>query len=42
MGQFNPKTPAKRKDAKNAEERKGKYRETILTGLVIFIFALRL
>jgi hypothetical protein len=36
---LNPKTAIKRKDAKDAEERKGKYQETILTGLVIFIFA---
>jgi len=36
-----PKT-AKRKDAKSAEERKGKYLETILTGLVTFVFSLRL
>jgi hypothetical protein len=39
---MNPKTAIKRKDAKHAEERKGKYRETILTGLVIFFLALRL
>ena len=32
----------KRKDAKHAEERKGKYREMILTQLVIVIFASRL
>jgi hypothetical protein len=36
-----PETAIKRKDAKNAEERKGKDRETILTGLVIFVLALR-
>ena len=38
---INLKTAIKRKDAKHAKERKGKYRETILTRLVIFIFALR-
>jgi len=37
---MNPKTAIKRKDAKRAEERKGKYRETILTELMIVIFAL--
>jgi len=39
---FQPKTAIQRKDAKNAEEGKEKYRETILTGLAIFILALRL